>query len=152
MKTNAMRLLESLGISYVMHQYEAGDGVIDGVSVARKTGQDPARVFKTLVTKGGSGAVLVFCIPVERELDLKRAARAAKEKSVAMLPLADVTPTTGYVRGGVSPMGMKKRYPTFLDSSALKHPTILVSGGRIGLQIELAPQDLLRATAGAVME
>ena len=151
MKTNAMRLLESLGIPCRMREYETGDGAIDGVSVARKTGQDPARVFKTLVAKGASGAVLVFCIPVEGELDLKRAARAAGEKSVAMLPLSGVAPATGYVRGGVSPMGMKKRYPTFIDASALEHDTILVSGGRVGRQLELAPQDLLRATNGTVM-
>ena len=151
-KTNAMRLLESLGIPCQMREYETKDGAIDGVSVAHKTGQDPARVFKTLVARGASGAVLVFCIPVEGELDLKRAARAAGEKSVAMLPLSGVTPATGYVRGGVSPMGMKKRYPTFIDRAALGHETILVSGGKVGLQLELAPQDLLRATDGVVME
>lgn len=151
MKTNAMRLLESLGIPCQMREYETKDGANDGVSVAHKTGQDPARVFKTLVARGASGAVLVFCIPVEGELDLKRAARAAGEKSVAMLPLSGVTPATGYVRGGVSPMGMKKRYPTFIDASALGYDTILVSGGKVGLQLELAPQDLLRATGGVVM-
>lgn len=150
-KTNAMRLLESLGIPCQMREYKTKDGANDGVSVAHKTGQDPARVFKTLVARGASGAVLVFCIPVEGELDLKLAARAAGEKSVAMLPLSGVTPATGCVRGGVSPMGMKKRYPTFIDASALGHDTILVSGGKVGLQLELTPRDLLRATDGAVM-
>lgn len=147
-KTNAMRILERMGIPYTMHEYDAAGGAIDGVSVAHKTGQDPTRVFKTLVAKGASGAVLVFCIPVERELHLKAAARAAGEKSVAMAPLANLTPLTGYVRGGCSPVGMKKAYPTFLDASALLQGTILVSGGRVGLQIEIAPADLLRAANG----
>ena len=151
-KTNAMRLLERLGTPYQMHQYSTEDGAIDGLSVARKTGQSPERVFKTLVTKGASGAVLVFCIPVQGELNLKQAARAAGEKSVAMLPLSDITTLTGYVRGGVSPLGMKKQYPTFLDASALAHPSIIVSGGRIGLQVEIAPQDLLQAAKAVVME
>lgn len=148
-KTNAMRLLEKLDIPYQAHGYATDDGAVDGLSVAKKTGRDPARVYKTLCAKGASGGVLVFCIPVDRELDLKAAARAAGEKSVAMLPLAGVNAATGYVRGGVSPLAMKKAYPTWIDEAAGAMPTILVSGGRVGLQIELAPAGLARAAGAA---
>ncbi len=149
-KTNAMRLLENEKIPYTVHEYDASDGEIDGVSVARKTGREAAMVFKTLVTRGAGGGCFVFCLPVDAELDLKLAAKTAGEKSIAMVPLAQVLPLTGYVRGGVSPLGMKKRYPFFLAAAAMDHSTILVSGGRIGLQIEIAPNDLLGATGGAV--
>ncbi|MGD9559260.1 MAG: Cys-tRNA(Pro) deacylase [Oscillospiraceae bacterium] len=144
-KTNAMRLLERLKIPYQPQHYAVEDGAIDGLAVAAKTGRDPQQVYKTLVAKGASGAVLVFCIPVAQALNLKQAAKAAGEKSLAMAPLAQITPLTGYVRGGVSPLGMKKAYPVYLYADALQQPHILVSGGRIGLQIELAPQDLIRA-------
>lgn len=147
-KTNAMRILEREKIPYTPHEYDTA-GEIDGVSVAHKTGQDPARVFKMLVTEGRSGGHYVFCIPVAQELDLKAAAQAAGEKSIAMIHVKDITPLTGYVRGGCSPVGMKKQLPTFIDGSAQTHPTILVSGGRIGLQVELAPADLARACAAA---
>lgn len=151
-KTNAMRLLDKAAIPYEVHQYSGEDGAIDGMSVAQKTGRDPAMVYKTLVAKGASGAVLVFCLPVDKALDLKRAAKAAGEKSVAMLPLAQVTAVTGYVRGGVSPLAMKKAYPLFIDDVARALPTLLVSGGRIGLQIEIAPQWLQKATGAQWME
>lgn len=151
-KTNAMRILEREKIPCQMHRYNAEDGEIDGMSVARKTGRDPARVYKTLVARGASGGVLVFCIPVDAELDLKKAAKAAKEKSIAMLPVAALNETTGYVRGGVSPVGMKKNYPTFLSAEATKHESILVSGGRVGLQIEMAPQDLLRVCRAQLVD
>lgn len=149
-KTNAMRLLESKKISYEAHSYEtedsALDGALDGVSVAEKTGQMPEKVFKTLVTHCGSD-FFVFCIPVNKELDLKLAAKSAGQKHIEMIPSADITKVTGYVKGGCSPFGMKKKFPTFLDESALIHPTILVSGGKIGLQIEVAPKDLLSVLA-----
>lgn len=148
-KTNAMRLLENSKVVYTAHEYDAADGALDGVSVAHKTGQNPARVFKTLVTHG-PGGYFVFCLPVEKELDLKAAARAAGQKNIEMIPLADITKVTGYVRGGCSPFGMKKHYPTFLDESAAGHATILVSGGRVGTQVEVAPQDLLHLL-GAVL-
>lgn len=148
-KTNAMRLLEGLGFSYTPHTYDTADGAIDGVSVAAKTQRDANTVYKTLVTRGASGAVLVFCLPVGGELHLKAAARAAGEKSIAMLPLQNITAITGYVRGGVSPLAMKKSYPTFIDEAAQQQGTILVSGGKIGLQIELAPQDLATAVQAA---
>lgn len=143
-KTNAMRLLERLGIPYTAHSYDTADGAIDGMAVAAKTGRDPARVYKTLVTKGGGG-LFVFCLPVNRELDLKAAARAAGEKNLAMLPVSQINAATGYVRGGVSPLGMARQYPTFVAAEAEDQATVLVSGGRIGLQIELAPADLIQA-------
>ena len=144
-KTNAMRMLEAAGVAYTQHEYDCADGAIDGVSVAKKTGQDPERVFKTLITVGASGAHYVFVIPVEAELDLKKAAKSVGEKSVAMLPLAQLTAVTGYVRGGCSPVGMKKAFVTRVDEPAVLCDTILVSGGRRGLQAELAPDDLLGA-------
>lgn len=145
-KTNAMRLLDKAGIAYAAQSYDTADGAIDGVSVAKKTGRDPARVFKTLVCTGASGSVYVFCIPVAAELQLKAAARAAGEKSLGMLPVARLLETTGYVKGGCSPVGMKKQYPTFLHESAFGFETILVSGGKVGLQIELSPIALAGCT------
>ncbi len=146
-KTNAMRLLDSLSLPYSPLEYSVEDGQLDGVSVAAKTGQDPARVFKTLVLRGASGALYVFCLPVSQELPLKTAAQAAGEKNMALLPLADLLPCTGYRRGGCSPLGMKKKYPTFLEESAFSFETILVSGGQVGLQVCLAPAALQKATA-----
>ncbi len=145
MKTNAMRALDKLGIEYGVHTYSPSDGEVDGAAVARKLGRNEEELFKTLVTKGGSGGVYIFCIPVAQELALKAAARAAGEKNIAMLPLADITKTTGYVRGGVSPLAMKKQYPTFVHASAQGLERMVVSAGQIGYQIELAPQDLLKA-------
>lgn len=151
-KTNVMRLLEQKKVPYKAHEYPHGDGPVDGAAVAALTGMDPARVFKTLVTVGASRRYYVFDIPVERELDLKKAARAAGEKSVAMIHVSEITPLTGYVRGGCSPIGMKKLFPTFLDESALRYETICVSGGKIGTQVELAPSDLLALVRGAAAE
>ncbi len=151
-KTNAMRILEQKKIRYTAHEYAHGDGPVDGVTVARLTGQDPAKVFKTLVTVGASRANYVFVIPVAAELDLKRAAKAVGEKSVAMIHVSEITPLTGYVRGGCSPVGMKKLFPTVFDASAAERDTILVSGGRIGTQIEAAPADLIALTRGKTAE
>ncbi len=145
-KTNAQRMLEKEKIDYTPHTYEAGDGQIDGVSVAHKMGEDPAVVFKTLVTRGASKGIYVFVIPVALELDLKAAAKSVREKSIEMIAVKEITPLTGYVRGGCSPVGMKKRYPTVVDESALSKARIIVSAGRIGDQIELTPADLQRAT------
>lgn len=141
-KTNAMRLLERANIAYTPHSYETADGALNGVSVAQKTGQDPSAVFKTLVTHCGTN-YFVFCVPVEKELDLKLAAHAANQKYIEMIPAANITAVTGYIKGGCSPFSMKKQYPTFLEESALSFPTILVSGGKVGLQIEVSPQDLV---------
>ena len=148
-KTNAMRMLEKEKVAYTFHEYPHDDGAIDGLAVAGKLGQDPARVFKTLVTQGASRAFYVFVIPVAAELDLKKAARAVGEKSVAMLHVADLLKTTGYIRGGCSPVGMKKRFVTVVDASAENWPAIMVSAGRIGAQVELRPADLLAVTGAA---
>lgn len=147
-KTNVMRLLEQKKISYIPHAYPHGKEAVDGVTVAGLIGCDPACVFKTLVARGASKACYVFVIPVASELDLKKAARAAKEKSVAMVHVNELLGLTGYVRGGCSPLGMKKRFPTFLDASAEAQSTVLVSAGRIGSQVELAPEDLLGLCGG----
>ena len=141
-KTNAMRLLDAAGISYTSHTYDASDGSIDGVSVAQKLGEEPERVFKTLVTVGASRNYYVFVLPVENGLDLKKAARTVKEKSIEMIPVKDINKVTGYIRGGCSPIGMKKQYPTVVDETAILFDTIIFSGGKIGFQIEMAPDDL----------
>jgi len=142
-KTNAMRILEQKKIPYTAHTYPHGDEHVDGVTIANLTGQAPERVFKTLVTQGTSRQYYVFVLPVASELDLKKAARAVGEKSIAMLPMKELTPLTGYVRGGCSPIGMKKPFRTTLAQEATAQATILVSGGRIGDQIELSPDTLL---------
>jgi len=140
-KTNALRLLAQRKIPFVTHDY-TDSGAVAGLDVAAALGEDPERVFKTLVTVGKSGQHYVFILPVTKELDLKKAAAAVKEKNVAMLPQKELLPLTGYVHGGCSPVGMKKLFPTVLHESAGTLPTLCVSGGRIGLQVELAPGDL----------
>ena len=145
-KTNAQRMLEKEKIPYLAHTYETEDGHIDGVSVAHKMGIDPAVVVKTLVTRGASRGIYVFVVPVALELNLKAAARAVGEKSVEMIAVKEITPLTGYIRGGCSPIGMKKHYPTVVDESARLLERMIVSAGRIGDQIELAPGDLQKAT------
>ena len=142
-KTNVMRLLEQKKIPYTAHSYPHGDEAVDGVTVARITGQDPAKVFKTLVAAGASKRVYVFGIPVAAELDLKNAAKAVGEKSIAMVKVNELLALTGYVRGGCSPVGMKKLYPTVFDASIETLDTVLVSAGRIGWQIELQPAALI---------
>ena len=141
-KTNVMRTLEQKKIAYTPHEYPA-DGPVDGVSVAAYLNQDPEQVFKTLVTKAASGAYYVFDIPVAENLDLKKAAKAVGEKSVAMLPQKELLPLTGYVHGGCSPVGMKKSFPTVFHRTAADLPTIMVSAGRIGRQVQCDPKDLL---------
>ncbi len=148
-KTNVMRLLEQKKVAYTPHSYPHEEGVaVDGATVAALIGRDPGDVFKTLVAVGASKGHYVFVIPVEAELDLKKAARAAGEKSVAMLPLKELTPLTGYVRGGCSPVGMKKAFPTFFHRSAQERPAILVSAGRIGSQVEVEPEALCQLVRG----
>lgn len=144
-KTNAMRILDSLNIDYDCMSYDSDDDKIDGISVAHKIGQNPETVFKTLVLIGHSKELYVFCIPVEYELNLKNAAKASNEKNIEMLPLKNLTKYTGYIRGGCSPIGMKKHYKTFIDESALLHTKIFVSAGIIGTQIIIKPDDLLKA-------
>ena len=145
-KTNAMRMLEKAKVAYTAHEYPHEEGVaVDGAPVARSMGPDPACVFKSLVTQGASRNYFVFVIPVEAELDLKAAARSVGEKSVAMIHVADINKVTGYIRGGCSPVGMKKQYVTVFDDSVLTQEKVYVSAGRIGLQICCAPADLIRA-------
>ena len=140
-KTNVMRTLEQKKIAYTPHEYPA-DGPVDGVSVAAYLNQDPEQVFKTLVTKGAGGGYYVFDIPVAENLDLKKAAKAVGEKSIAMLPQKELLPLTGYVHGGCSPVGMKKLFPTVFHETAENLETMIVSAGKIGYQVELAPHDL----------
>ncbi len=146
-KTNVMRILEQKGVAYAAHTYEETESPLGdreyGLHIARALGQDVARVFKTLVARGASGQLHVFCIPVAESLDLKKAARAAGEKSVALIAVKELLPLTGYVRGGCSPVGMKKAYPTVFHSTAEDGETVFVSAGKIGAQVELAPGDLL---------
>ncbi len=140
-KTNVMRLLEQKKIPYTSHDY-TDTGVISGTEVAAVLNQNPEQVFKTLVTAGSSGANYVFLVPVQKELDLKKAARAAGEKSIRMVKSRDLLPLTGYVHGGCSPIGMKKPFRTILDASAASLDTILFSGGRIGHQVEIPYSEL----------
>lgn len=149
-KTNAMRMLDAKKMTYNVMTYNNEDGQIDGVSVAKKIGKDARIVYKTLVTQGLTRSLYVFVIPVEAELDLKKAAKAAGEKKLEMLPVKDIQKWTGYIRGGCSPIGMKKLYPTFIDESAEEISSIVVSGGKIGMQIELSVEDL-QTVAEAVM-
>ena len=148
-KTNVMRILDQKKIPYTPHAYpHDGDAAPDGLAVARSLGQDPETVFKTLVARGASNALYVFDIPVGDSLDLKKAAKAVGEKSVAMLRQKELLPLTGYVHGGCSPIGMKKQYPTVFHETAEILDTILVSAGKVGYQVELAPADLI-ALVGA---
>ena len=143
-KTNVMRTLEQKKIPYTAHTYPHEEGVaVDGATVAKSLGQDPARVFKTLVTRGASGGYYVFDIPVEATLDLKKAAKAVGEKSVAMLHQKELLPLTGYVHGGCSPVGMKKLFPTVFHETALDGEIIMVSAGKIGYQVACSPADLI---------
>jgi Cys-tRNA(Pro)/Cys-tRNA(Cys) deacylase len=146
-KTNAMRILDAKKIAYEVLIYDNEDGKIHGTAVAEKIGRAPESVFKTLVSHSGNN-LYVFVIPVGEELDLKKAAKAAGEKKIEMLPLKDLQKWTGYIRGGCSPVGMKKLFPTFIDSSAEVLNTIAVSAGKIGMQMELAPK-LLADTVSA---
>lgn len=139
-----MRILDKARISYNAYTYDHSDGLIDGISVAKKMGQSARQVYKTLVTKAGSREYFVFVIPVADELDLKAAARAVGKKSIEMIMVTDINKVTGYVRGGCSPIGMKKEYKTVLDRSCLELNTIIISGGKIGHQIEMSPNELIR--------
>lgn len=143
-KTNAMRKLDALKIKYTEHYY-TDTGAISGTEVAQALGEEPEKVFKTLVTTGKSGNHYVFMVPVTGELDLKKAAVAAGEKKIEMLPLKDLLPLTGYVHGGCSPVGMKKAFKTFIHSTANDYETIFCSGGKIGFQIELPLTELNKA-------
>ena len=146
-KTNVMRVLDSKKIEYKSHTYEP-DATMSGEEIAAILGEDADHVFKTLVTQGKSGAHFVFVIPVAMELDLKKAARAAGEKSIAMIRQKDLLPLTGYVHGGCSPIGMKKQFPTFIHETAREMDRMFVSAGKVGFQVELAPDDLISVIRG----
>ena len=141
-KTNVMRLLEAAGIPYRSMEYEVDEQDLSGIHVASQLGQDPDTCFKTLVLKGDRTGYLVCCIPVAEELDLKKAARAAGDKKVEMIPMKDLLAVTGYIRGGCSPVGMKKRFPTFIDETAELFDEIAVSAGMRGVQVLVSPQAL----------
>jgi len=152
-KTNVMRALEQQGIPYTAHAYEHEEGVaVDGVTVAKSLGQDPEQVFKTLVARGASKGIYVFVIPVADSLDLKKAARSVGEKSIEMVAVKEINGLTGYVRGGCSPVGMKKQYPTVFHETAEIVDTIMVSAGKIGLQVELAPAALMALVDGTLAD
>ena len=151
-KTNAMRILEKNKIPYTVHEYPHGKEAMDGVTVAELLGEDPRTVFKTLVAKGASGEYYVFALPVACELSLKKCAAAVGEKSVSMIHVKDLLPVTGYVRGGCSPVGMKKAYRTTFHQTATEPDSITVSAGKIGWQIELSPADLIRVTGAQVAD
>lgn len=151
-KTNAIRILESMKIEHSVREYDVTDGKIDGVSVAAKCGLSPDMVFKTLVTTGKTTGLNVFVIPVEFELDLKKAAAAAGDKYIEMIKSKDLEHLTGYIHGGCSPVGMKKLFPTFIDETAFLSESICVSAGKLGLQIELKPQSLADATSAKFID
>ena len=152
-KTNVMRLLEQRGIPYAAYTYPHQEGVaVDGVTVAKALGLDPETVFKTLLARGASGGVCVFVIPVGDTLDLKKAARAAHEKSMELVHVREINALSGYIRGGCSPVGMKKPYPTIFHETAEILDTITVSAGRIGYQVSLAPAALIALTGGSTAD
>lgn len=144
-KTNAMRILETLQIPFESYTYEC-DEFVDGIQIADMLDLPHDKVFKTLVTQGASKNYFVFVIPIAEELDMKKAARSVGEKNVAMLPVKDINQVTGYIRGGCTAIGMKKQYVTRVAEEAILQEKIIVSGGRLGMQIELAPDALLQAT------
>ncbi len=141
-KTNVMRILDQKKIEYKSHTYEA-DPTLTGEQIAGILGEDPDKVFKTLVTRGKTGAYYVFVVPVKAELDLKKAAKASGEKSIEMIKQRELLPLTGYVHGGCSPIGMKKQFKSFIHEIATQYDKVFVSAGRVGCQIELKPEDLI---------
>jgi Cys-tRNA(Pro)/Cys-tRNA(Cys) deacylase len=151
-KTNAVRLLDLKKVDYVLYEYDAPDGFLDGVSVARATGFEPDRVFKTLVTRGASGEYYVCIIPVALELDLKKAAKHFGEKKLEMIPAKDITGVTGYIKGGCSPVGMKKLLKTAIDESAGRFERIVVSAGKVGLQMELPLRSLAETVSARLAD
>lgn len=144
-KTNAMRILEQQKIPHTVNLYDC-PAFVDGVQVADELGQPYERSFKTLVAVGKSGGHYVFVVPIAEEVDLKVAARAVGEKSVELIPVKELLPLTGYVRGGCTPIGMKKAFPTVIHESVLQYEEVIISGGRIGAQIFISPEDLIRVT------
>jgi len=151
-KTNAVRLLDLKKVDYILHEYDAPDGFLDGVSVAKATGIDPDRVFKTLVTQGASKEFYVCVIPVAHELDMKKAAKHFGEKKLEMIPAKDITKITGYIKGGCSPVGMKKLFKTAIDENASGFERVVVSAGKVGLQMDLPLESLTEATGARLAD
>ena len=151
-KTNAVRLLDLKKVDYILREYDAPEGFLDGVSVAKATGVEPERVFKTLVTQGASKEFYVCVIPVALELDLKKAAKHFGEKKLEMIPARDITKITGYIKGGCSPVGMKKPFKTAIDENAVVFENIVVSAGRVGLQMDLPLDSLLEAATAELAD
>lgn len=148
-KTNAVRLIEQKKIAHEIFEYTINDGeAVDGLTVAGKIGQPVEHVYKTLVATAGKGNYFVFVIPVDAELNLKAAAKVVGQKKIEMLPVKELLGLTGYIRGGCSPIGMKKLFPTIIEEAATALDYIIVSAGKIGMQIKLAPEDLQQATNG----
>ena len=145
-KTNALRIIESAEVDFKVFEYDISDGMIDAVSIARKIGREPEQTFKTLVTEDPKHEYFVFVIPGCGELDLKKAAKITGKKSIDLIPSKQLLPLTGYIHGGCSPVGMKKAFPTFIDETAILYETICVSGGRVGLNIAIAPESLAGLT------
>lgn len=143
-KTNAMRLLDSAGVIYEVKEYEYDESELSGVYAAEAIGMPPEQVFKTLVTRGDKVGILIFCIPVNCELELKKAAAVSSNKKLEMIHVKEILELTGYIRGGCSPIGMKKQYPTYIDETAMLFDIIAVSAGVRGQQIILKPEDLIK--------
>jgi Cys-tRNA(Pro)/Cys-tRNA(Cys) deacylase len=141
-KTNAVRILETYGIPYELRAYEVDESDLSGVTVAHKVGMPPEQVFKTLVARGDKTGVIMACIPADAELDLKALAAVSGNKKTDLVPLKEVLPLTGYIRGGVSPVGTSKPYPVFLDETSILWPVIALSAGMRGCQMLIAPDDL----------
>ncbi|MDO4466029.1 MAG: Cys-tRNA(Pro) deacylase [Bacillota bacterium] len=142
-KTNAMRLLDAAHLQYEVKEYPHNNEALDGVSVARLLEQDPEQVFKTLVTVSNKKEYFVFMVPVKEELDLKKAAKLVHAKSIDMIPVKEIPKVTGYIRGSTCPLAMKKKYPTFIHETAILYDTIMFSGGKLGYQILMNPEELM---------
>lgn len=145
-KTNTVRILETSKIPHTTHEYEVNEDDLTGITVANKIGAEPESVFKTLVAEGDKSGNVVFCIPVTEELNLKKAASASGNKKVEMIKVKELLPLTGYIRGGCSPIGMKKKFPTYIDETAQLFEHIYVSAGIRGMQVNISPDDLLKIT------
>jgi Cys-tRNA(Pro)/Cys-tRNA(Cys) deacylase len=152
MKTIAARMLDQLKIDYELRAYEVSENELDAVSVARKVDMPPEATFKTLVARGDKTGVMLACVPGDAEVDLKKLAAATGDKKVEMVAVKEIESLTGYIRGGVSPLGSKKKYPLYLDRSALDHERVSVSAGRRGLQMILAPENLRRAANAIIAD
>lgn len=152
MKTNAVRLIEQQKINYELREYEISEDELDAVTVANKIGMAPVSVFKTLVARGDRSGIVMACVPANAEIDLKKLAAASGNKSVELVAVREIQALTGYIRGGVSPLGTKKHYPLFIDQTVLESKSISVSAGKRGVQVLLAPEDLVKLSSAKVTD